>query len=98
MQTVTSRDLVDLFVSFLQRLVLLLIKFGNDGCDLGLVIQNDPAFLCQVIVLAQQTQAQITVPTNKKLYVICFSIIFSNKKLCYREEHSVSVVLRWCTL
>jgi len=25
-------------------------------------------------------------------------ITFTNKKLCYREQHSVSIVFRWCTL
>ena len=47
-----SQYLVDLIVSFLQRLLLLFIKLSNDGRDLCLITQNNLAFLRQIIVLS----------------------------------------------
>ena len=43
--------LVHLFPGFLQSLILLLVQFINDSLNLGLIIQNNLAFLHQVSIL-----------------------------------------------
>jgi len=64
--------LVDLIVSFLQRFLLLLVQFCDDGRDLRLVTQNDLALLCQVVVLSMYrlndspTRVKDTIPLETK--------------------------------
>jgi len=93
---VIGRHLVDLIMSLLQSLLLLLIKFGNDGRDLRLVTQNDLALLRQIIVLRTSTDGH-SESTSYQLLEITHSLTITVRKIFFghfpnfRSDNSMTV-------